>query len=120
MNLTTNYDSSKEMMMKALTKLFTLFGQALSATAFKRPFNSPSSKRQSPRDGTRHDVGRQRKGLVGAQRLAPAKKGGNWQGLPYLTLAEHDQCVRASFGSTSRYQRDLSYRAEMEKILATH
>jgi len=29
------------------------------------------------------------------QRLAPAIVGGNWQGQEYLTMAEHDRCVRA-------------------------
>ena len=29
------------------------------------------------------------------QRLAPAIVGGNWQGVEYLSYAEHDRCVRA-------------------------
>lgn len=53
------------------------------------------------------------------QRLAPARQGGNWQGVPYLSYAEHDRCVRATFGLKTKSERDLAYRAELERITAS-
>lgn len=72
--------------MKALSLMFKLFGNALVATAKHRHFNAPTSKRRSQRRGTTY------KGTP-HQRLAPAIVGGNWQGVEYLTYAEHDRLV---------------------------
>jgi hypothetical protein len=61
----------------------------------------------------------------GPRRIKPRRKrlnvrvsGGNWQGLPYLSYAEHDRCVRATLGLQTRGDRDLAYRAELERITA--
>jgi hypothetical protein len=49
----------------------------------------------------------------------PAAPGGNWQGVPYLSYAEHDRCVRTTFGLESRKSRDFAYHSELEQIIAS-
>ncbi len=51
-----------------------------------------------------------------ASRLAPAIKGGNWQGVEYLTYAEHDRCVRATFGAGGRMKKG-AYEYEKQQII---
>lgn len=53
------------------------------------------------------------------KRLNTRVDGGNWQGVPYLSYAEHDRCVRKTFGLTARKSRDFAYRSELEQIIAS-
>lgn len=53
------------------------------------------------------------------RRLAPAIKGGNWQGQTYLTYAEHDRCVRATFGAPHKLARALRYDVMKREIIAS-
>lgn len=55
------------------------------------------------------------------RRYPHARKGGNWQGQPYITYAEHDQCVRATFGlgpNTTREARRFAYNAAVQRLTA--
>jgi hypothetical protein len=53
------------------------------------------------------------------KRLNARTAGGNWQGVPYLSYAEHDRCVRTTFGLESRKSRDFAYHSELEQIIAS-
>lgn len=59
-----------------------MFASVLAESGFRR--GTPAKRVRTP-------------GPRGASRYPAAQKGGNWQGKPYLTYAEHDQCVRAGF-----------------------
>lgn len=53
------------------------------------------------------------------KRLNARVQGGNWQGMPYLSYAEHDRCVRATFGLKTKADREVAYGAECERIFAS-
>lgn len=53
------------------------------------------------------------------RRLNVRVAGGNWQGVPYLSYAEHDRCVRKTLGLESRKSRDFAYHSELEQIIAS-
>lgn len=53
------------------------------------------------------------------KRLNARVQGGNWQGMPYLSYAEHDRCVRATFGLKRRDDKNAAYQTEMERITAS-
>lgn len=46
-----------------------------------------------------------------------AHTGGNWQGIEYLTYAEHDRCVRASLAADSKADKEFLYGQEMQVII---
>lgn len=52
------------------------------------------------------------------QRLAPAAMGGNWQGVEYLTCAEHDFCTRMSMYDLPGYDRKWLYKRAVEVLFA--
>lgn len=68
------------------------------------------------RSGPARSRGPRRKKSV--QRLAPARVGGNWKGRQYLSYAEHDRCVRATFGIGIKDERDATYNREMDALIA--
>lgn len=50
----------------------------------------------------------------GAKRLEVRTPGGNWQGQPYLSYAEHDEATRGSLQFTT--ERDKTYSKVRERI----
>lgn len=54
------------------------------------------------------------------KRRSAASRGGNYQGTPYLAIREHDRCTRATFGLSSKENKDLAYRAELERVQGEH
>lgn len=52
------------------------------------------------------------------QRLAPAIVGGNWQGVEYLSYAEHDQATRATMALDVSYDRARKAIIEARQVKA--
>jgi hypothetical protein len=105
--------------MKSHSSLGMMAALALAASAgtgnaveviSREPDRSPSSP--SPFSGGK----RKRKSR---KRLNVHVAGGNWQGVLYLSYAEHDRCVRKTFGLGSRKSRDFAYHSELEQIIAS-
>jgi SLT domain-containing protein len=61
------------------------------------------------------------------KRLETRTAGGNWQGQPYLSYAEHDRCTRAGLAEVDdtrpsnvrKLQRVAGYHRERAKIIAS-
>lgn len=52
------------------------------------------------------------------KRLETRTTGGNWQGTHYLSYAEHDRCVRATFGAPDSLARYARYQMVKREIIA--
>ncbi len=55
----------------------------------------------------------------GPRRLETRTTGGNWQGKPYISYAEHDACTRAGFGINSSDKRKGAYRKKEREIISS-
>lgn len=53
------------------------------------------------------------------KRLNARIAGGNWQGKQYLSYAEHDRCVRATFGAPNGLARLARYEVEKGAVVAS-
>jgi hypothetical protein len=53
------------------------------------------------------------------KRLNVRVSGGNWQGSQYLSYAEHDRCVRATFRAPNRLARLARYQVEKGSEIAS-
>lgn len=53
------------------------------------------------------------------KRLNARVAGGNWQGKQYLSYAEHDRCVRATFGAPHEVASAVRYDMERRAIIAS-
>jgi hypothetical protein len=59
-----------------------------------------------------------RRGKRRGKRLETRTAGGNWQGKQYLSYAEHDRCVRATFGAPHEAAKAARYAMQRRHIEA--
>jgi hypothetical protein len=101
--------------MKSHSSLGMMAALALAASAgtgnavevMPRGPSSPSLPTVRPRKRRSH------------KRLNARVSGGNWQGVPYLSYAEHDRCVRATFGAPNGLARLARYEVEKGEVVAS-
>lgn len=102
--------------MKSLPSMGMMTALALAASAGtgnavevipREPSSAPSPSTSAPRN------------RKARRRLNVRVAGGNWQGQPYLSYAEHDQCVRATFGAPHSPAKVARYDMERRHIVAT-
>jgi hypothetical protein len=93
--------------MMAALALAASAGTGNAVAVMPREPSSPSLPTVRPRKRRSH------------KRLNARVSGGNWQGVPYLSYAEHDRCVRKTLGMSLRKSRDFAYRSELEAIISS-